>query len=451
MNASEALRHSFYSGRTRAPAWRLEQLDALSRLLRDEEDRIMGALAADLGKPRQEALTELSVIHAELKHTRQHLKRWIRPRRVATPLVGQPATSRVVPEPLGVVLIISAWNYPFQVLFTPLVTALAAGNCALLKPSEIAAASSALIAELIPEYLDTEAVRVIEGGVAETTELLKQRFDHIVFTGSTQVGRIVMQAAARHLTPVTLELGGKSPCIVDASADLESAARRIAWGKWLNAGQTCIAPDYVLIPRALQSPLVDAIGTLLEDWYGDPSVPGPDYARIVNERHFERLSGYLADGTVVIGGGADAANRHIEPTVMTGVAPDAPIMQEEIFGPILPVIAVDDFDEALAFAVAREKPLAAYLFTRSAASERRFVQEFSAGNQCINDTLMFMAVPELPFGGVGPSGMGQYRGIDGFNRLSHLKAVMKRRRWPELDVRFPPYTKRKFKLLKFLN
>lgn len=464
MNASEALRHGFHSGRTRPVSWRFGQLEALSNLLRNNEDRIMEALASDLGKPPQETLAELSVIHAELKHARQHLRRWIKPRRVKTPLMGQPASSRVVPEPLGVVLIISAWNYPFQLLFTPLVTALAAGNCALLKPSEIAAASSALIAELVPQYLDPEAVCVVEGGVPETTELLKQRFDHIVFTGSAQVGRIVMTAAARHLTPVTLELGGKSPCIVDQGADLESAARRIAWGKWLNAGQTCIAPDYVLVPRALQTPLVDRIGTVLEDWYGgqEPRAsrahPGKmsalqstEYARIVNDRHFERLVGYLAEGRVVIGGETDSASRYIEPTVMTNVGPEAGIMREEIFGPILPVMAVEDFDDALNFAAAREKPLAAYLFTRSAVSERRFVQELSAGNMCINDTMMFMAVPELPFGGVGSSGMGQYRGEGGFNRLSHLKAVMKRYRWPEPDVRFPPYTKRKFQLLKYLS
>ena len=247
---------------------------------------------------------------------------------------------------------------------------------------------------------------------------------------------------------------------ISARADLESAARRIAWGKWLNAGQTCVAPEYVLGPRALQTPLIGNIGSVLEDWYGEPGKSGPrasspqtnpDYARIINDQHFERLSAYLREGRVVIGGGTDPVRRHIEPTVMTELAPDAAIMREEIFGPILPVIAVEDFDDAMNFAAAREKPLAAYLFTRSGASEKRFVSELPAGSMCINDTLMFLSAPELPFGGVGPSGMGQYRGEDGFNRLSHLKSVMKRRRWPELSVRFPPYTRRKFKFLKFLS
>ncbi|TVQ39192.1 MAG: aldehyde dehydrogenase family protein [Wenzhouxiangella sp.] len=447
-----ALRHSFDSGLTRSLAWRLGQLDALERLLKENEPAIGRALVADLAKPEQEILLgELSLLYSEIRHARRHLKRWARPRRVFTPVVGQPGRSWVQPEPLGVVLIMGAWNYPVQLVLSPLIPALAAGNCAVIKPSEIAASTADLMADLIPRYLDTTAVKVVLGAVDETTALLKQRFDHVFYTGGAAVGRIVMRAAAEHLTPVTLELGGKSPAVIDAGADLESAARRLVWGKCLNAGQTCIAPDYILVSPEQREPLVEAMRSQLDAMYGKDRLASADYAKIINRRHFDRLRGYLDSGKVAIGGRVDESAERIEPTILIDVKPDDPVMQEEIFGPILPVLTVPGLDEALAFINQRDKPLASYFFTRSKASERRFVEQVSTGNLCINDVLMFMSVPELPFGGVGMSGMGQYHGKAGFDRLSHLKAVMKRSRFPEIPVRFAPYSDFKMKLLKWLG
>ncbi len=446
------LRESFDSGLTRPLAWRRGQLDALERLLKENEREIEQVLMADLNKPPQEVLLgEVSLLFSEIRHARHRLARWSRPRRVATPMVGQPGRSWVQPEPLGVVLIMGAWNYPVQLILSPLIPALAAGNAVVLKPSEIAEHTAALIAELIPKYLDQRAVRVVEGAVPETTALLKQRFDHVFYTGGAAVGRIVMKAAAEHLTPVTLELGGKSPCVIDRGADLKSAARRLTWGKCLNAGQTCIAPDYVLVTPEDRDGLVAAMQDELQAMYGSDRLNSADYCKIINPRHFERLTGYLNAGNIAIGGRFDEKAVRIEPTVLTDVKPDDAVMREEIFGPILPVLEVNDIGQAIEFIKQREKPLSAYLFTRSRANEKRFARQVSTGNLCINDVLMFMSVPDLPFGGVGESGMGQYHGQAGFDRLSHLKSVMRRGRWPEITVRFAPYNQFKMKLLKFLS
>jgi aldehyde dehydrogenase (NAD+) len=446
------LQANFRQGVTRTLTWRREQLAAMAAMLEENESRVSEALAQDLGKPAQEVLLgETALIFSEVDHARKRLKRWARPRRVRTPMVGQPGRSWVQPEPFGVVLIIGAWNYPIQLLLSPLIPALAAGNCAVLKPSEVAGATSELMAELIPKYLDERAVRVVEGAVEETTELLKLPFDHIFYTGGSAVGRIVMRAAAEHLTPVTLELGGKSPCVIDPGADLESAARRLIWGKCLNAGQTCIAPDYVLVTPGERDKLISAIEHELFEMYGADRLGSPDYCKIINRKHFDRLRALIDSGRVVIGGKTDEQACRIEPTVLTEVSADSPVMQEEIFGPILPILEVENLDEAMTFIRKGDKPLSAYLFTRSGDSQRRFVEEVSTGNLCVNDTLMFMSVPDLPFGGVGMSGMGQYHGKAGFDRLSHLKAVMKRSRFPEVPVRFPPYSAMKMRLLKWLS
>ncbi len=446
------LRATFATGLSRDLAWRDAQLAAVHRLLSENEGVIGEALAADLGKPPQEVLLgELALLYSSIKHARKRLKSWARPRRVSTPLLGQPARSWVQPEPLGVVLILGAWNYPFQLIFGPLIPVLAAGNCALLKPSEIAPASSALMAELIPKYLDERAIRVVEGAVDETTELLKLKYDHIIYTGGAAVGKIVMRAASEHLTPVTLELGGKSPCVIDRDADLKHAARRLIWGKCINSGQSCIAPDYVLVSPEQRDDLVAAIDVELQTMYGDDRLGSADYANIVNQRHFQRVRQYLDSGKVAIGGKVDEANNRIEPTVLVDVEPDAPVMQEEIFGPVLPILTVADLDAAMTFILERDKPLAAYLFTKNKDSEKRFVQTVSSGNMCINDVIMFMAVHELPFGGVGMSGMGQYHGKIGFDRLSHLKAVMSRGRVPEPPIRFAPYSHFKMKLLRWFG
>ncbi len=445
------LRAGFESGLTRSLKWRRAQLDALERLLEENEGRIAEALHADLRKPEQEVvLGETALLFSEIKHARSRMERWARPRPVDTPAIAQPGRSFVQPDPLGVTLIIGAWNYPVQLVFAPLIPAIAAGNCAVLKPSEVTPATSALIAELAPRYLDQRAFAVAEGGVPETTALLEQRFDHIFYTGGAAVGRIVMKAAAEHLTPVTLELGGKSPAIVDATADLASTARRLAWGKALNAGQTCIAPDYVLVAREQRAALIDAMREQFRAMLGDHPVGSQDYAAIVNQRHFERISGLLDQGRVEIGGRADPESRRIEPTVLTGVDLDSEVMREEIFGPVLPVIDIDGLDEAIEFVRRGDRPLAAYLFSRSRRAERRFLAELACGSVCINDVMMFMSVPELPFGGVGMSGMGQYHGRAGFDRFSHLKSVIRRGRFPDPSIRFAPYSTWKTRLLKWL-
>jgi aldehyde dehydrogenase (NAD+) len=446
------LQDTFASGLTKDLAWRDRQLAALASMLKDHEDRISQALMADLAKPKQEVyLGELALLFSEIKIARKKLKRWAKPRRVSTPIAGRPGRSWVMPEPVGVVLIIGAWNYPIQLILGPLIPAIAAGNCAILKPSEVAPKTAALVASLVPAYLDAEAFRVVEGGVDETTALLELPFDHIFYTGGSAVGRIVMSAAATHLTPVTLELGGKSPCVVDETADLKSAARRIVWGKCVNAGQTCIAPDYVLVTRGQKESLIHAIGSELERMYGTDPLNSADYCKIINQRHFDRLVSYLHDGKVVIGGSSDAEALKIQPTILTDVSPDAAVMREEIFGPILPIIEVNNLGEAIEFVRRGDKPLAAYLFTQDRGNEKRFLSEISCGNVCINDVLMFMLVHDLPFGGIGNSGMGQYHGRAGFDRLSHLKAVMRRGLFPEIWVRFAPYSASKTKLLKIFG
>jgi aldehyde dehydrogenase (NAD+) len=447
-----ALRATFDAGRTRPAEWRAAQLAALERMMIEREREFLEALAADLGKPTLEAWSgETSYVAGDAAYARRRLRRWMRDRRVATPMLGQPGRSWLRPEPLGVVLVIGAWNYPLQGTLCPAVSALAAGNAVLIKPSELAPATSAALATWVPRYLDPDAARVVEGGVPETTALLAQRYDHIVYTGNARVGRIVMTAAAKHLTPVTLELGGKSPCLVLPDADVELAARRIAWGKFLNAGQVCIAPDYVLTDAATEARLAPALARAIEQMYGADPSRSPDLARIVNARHVERLSALLASGRAVVGGTFDADRRYVAPTILVDVAPDAPVMREEIFGPILPIVRVPDLEAAIAFVAAREKPLAAYLFGRDRTAERRFLDGIAAGMVCINDVLMFTAVPELPHGGVGESGIGAFKGLTGFDRLSHLKAVMRRGTWPDPALRYPPYSPQKLAWLRRLR
>ncbi len=439
----------FDSGRTRDLAWRRAQLEAVERLMAECEGEFMAALADDLGKPPMESYTtEISYVSGEAAYCRKKLSRWTESKRVSTPLVGQPGTSWIQPEPLGVVLVIGAWNYPVQLTLAGMVAAITAGNCVIIKPSELAPATSALLARRVPEYLDPECINIVTGGVAETTALLELPFDHILYTGGGNVGRIVMAAAAKNLTPVTLELGGKSPCVVLPDANLEATARRIVWGKFTNAGQTCTAPDYILTDADTESKLVPLIEKSINDMFGSDPQQSDSYGRIINSRHFERVSQLIGSGTVVAGGRTDAGDKYIAPTVLTGVSPESPVMQEEIFGPILPIVRADDLDEAIAAIRKGDKPLSAYLFTTDKKAEARFLNDVSCGSTCINDVMMFAAVHELPFGGVGPSGMGAYSGKRGFDTFSHMKAVMKRGWWPDLDIRFAPYTEKKFKLLR---
>jgi aldehyde dehydrogenase (NAD+) len=446
------LRAAFDAGRTRPLAFRQQQLAGLARFLRERERDIQEALHQDLGRPPLEAFTgDIAHPANELAFVRKHLARWVRPERVRTPLAMQPGKSYIYREPLGVVLIIAPWNYPVQLVLVPLIGALAAGNCVVLKPSEIAPATSALLARWLPQYLDGDCMRVVEGGVPETTALLAERFDHIFYTGSGTVGRIVMEAAAKHLTPVTLELGGKSPCIVDQSTDLDVTARRIVWGKFYNAGQTCIAPDYLLAHEAVEDALLCRLKQTVRDFYGDDPRASPDYGRVVNVRHHRRLMGLLpGSGEVVTGGEASEAERYLAPTILRDVPADAAVMSEEIFGPILPVLRVQSIDEAVAFVNARPKPLALYLFTRDGEVRRRVLERTSSGGALVNHISLHVGVPSLPFGGVGASGMGAYHGKASFETFSHRKSVLVKPTWLDPRLIYPPYNETKEKWIRRL-
>lgn len=440
---------TFNSGKTKDLAWRREQLQAVERMMSEREQDIFAALQSDLGKSAMESFTtETAYVSGDAAYNRKNLNRWTRKKRVRTPVIGQPGKSWIQAEPLGIVLVIGAWNYPLQLTLTGMSAAIAAGNCVVLKPSELAPATAALIAKLIPEFLDPDCIKVIEGDVPETTALLELPFDHILYTGGGNVGRIIMAAAAKHLTPVTLELGGKSPCVVLPDANLEATARRIVWGKFTNAGQTCIAPDYVLTDADTEALLIPLIEKNIREMFGDDPQQSDSYGRIVNDRHFERVSALIASGHTAIGGQTDAADKYIAPTVLTDVADDSPIMSEEIFGPVLPIIRAENLEEAIAAIRSNDKPLAAYIFTNNKRAERKFLDQVSSGSACVNDVMMFMAVHELPFGGVGPSGMGAYSGRTGFETFSHMKSVIKRGWWPDLAVRYAPYTEKKFKFLR---
>lgn len=448
----ERLRQVFDGGRTRPVEWRLAQLQEVARMMRDHEADFGEALRLDLGKSAFEAmLTELSFVEAEAKYAIRHLDTWMRPVRVRTPLMVQPGRSHIQPEPKGVVLIIAPWNYPLSMVMAPLVGAIAAGNCVVMKPSEVTRHTSSTLANILPRYLDPDAFAVVEGGIPETTELLEQRFDHILYTGNERVARIVMGAAAKHLTPVTLELGGKSPCLIDKSADIEVAASRIAWGKFLNAGQTCVAPDHVLVHRDVATPFVDALARRIRDFYGDDPARSPDYCRIASERHAARFAKLLEGQKVHVGGRVDVANRFVEPTIVLDPPVDSELMREEIFGPVLPVITVDEMHHAIKFVADRPKPLALYVFTKSKALEEAVLDRLSAGSVCINDAVIFMVSPELPFGGIGNSGMGRYTGWYGFETFSHMKPVMRRSFRFDAPLRYPPYSDRKAKLLKMVR
>jgi aldehyde dehydrogenase (NAD+) len=444
--ALERVRKTFASGRTRDIAWRRGQLEALRRLCVEGEPQLIAALQADFSKPAFETkLTETHTLLWEIDHALPRLARWMRGRRAAVPWGLLPGSARIVPEPLGVVLVIAPWNYPVQLLLSPLIDVLSAGNCAVLKPSELVPQTSRALAELVPRYLDNDAVAVVTGGAEASTALLAERFDHIFFTGSARVGRIVMEAAAKHLTPVVLELGGKSPCVVAADADLAIAAERIVWGKFINAGQTCVAPDYVLVERARRDALLDALTATIARFFGPDPKASPDFARIISEKHTERLAGYLASGRVVTGGTVEVASRYAAPTVLADVNTDAPVMREEIFGPILPVIAVDSIDEAIGFINARDKPLALYLFTGDAAVRENVIARTSSGGVAVNDVVMHLTVPRLGFGGVGASGFGRYHGQAGFECFSNPKGVLRRYLLVEPPLRMPPRTDEKLR------
>ena len=450
------LKATFRSGKTRPLEWRLEQLRGLQSMLKENSEEWAEVLHADLGKSGLEAaLTETQFLLAEIDMTLKNLEKWAKPRKVSTPIALQPGKSFIHQDPLGTVLVIAPWNYPLQLSVGPLIGAIAAGNTVVLKPSELAPATSAAMARLIPQYVDPEAVVVVEGAIPESVALLEEQWDHILYTGNGVVARVIAAAAARHLTPTTLELGGKSPVIVASDANLGLAARRVMFGRMMNAGQTCVAPDYVLVERDVHDAFVDQLAKVVGDFYGENPQDSADIARIVNERHFDRLMRLMPEaddrnGKVAVGGAHDRAARFIGPTVLVDVDPEAPVMQEEIFGPILPVIAVDSVDDAIDFVNDRDKPLALYVFSQSAETEDKVLDQTSSGGACVNATVFQVSNPFLPFGGVGPSGQGAYHGEASFTTFSHAKSVLRRSQLLDPGVLYPPFTPTKQSIIKQL-
>ncbi len=444
----DAQREFFASNATLDCRFRKEQLKKLRNALIEWEKPLCDALWKDLHKSAEEAiLTELSIVSGEIKNHIKHLRCWMRSRRVSTPLKMMPSRSRVVSEPLGNALIIAPWNYPVQLLLNPLVGAISSGCTAVLKPSPYVPNVSKVIEDMITATFDKRYIAVVQGNRTVNEALLQNRFDIIFFTGSPVLGHTVMGAAAKHLTPVVLELGGKSPCIVDKEADVKVAAKRIAWGKTLNAGQTCIAPDYLLIHKTRINEFVAEFAKAIKELHGDDIKQSRHYVRLVNDKAFERVKGYMNDGNIVYGGATDAAERFIEPTLLADVPLTSPVMNEEIFGPILPMIPFDDRDEVVNFVREREKPLAFYYFGK-VKHAKEMIRLTSAGGSCINDAIMHIANENMPFGGVGNSGMGNYHGKLSFDAFSHKRAVVTTPTWFDLPFRYMPY--RMFGLVKKL-
>ncbi len=436
------LRATFKSGKTRSYDWRMGQLSALKRLLDENDEAINAALWKDLHKsPFECTVTEQGVVRGEIEDALKNLRSWMKTETMMAPLIDQPGSCEIRHDPLGVTLIIGAWNFPINLLLAPLVGAISGGNAAILKPSEMSVAVSHVIAELVPKYLDQDAFLVLEGAVAETDLILDQHFDLIFFTGSGPVGKIVMGKAAQHLTPVVLELGGKSPTLICKDANLKVAAKRVAWGKFMNSGQTCIAPDYVIIDASVEEQFVDLLTKAIFEIYGKDPKQSPDYGRIVNAKNYDRLLSLLKDGEVVTGGVSDSSERYIAPTILVNVSAESKVMQEEIFGPILPVLPMVDLDAMIEFVNSRDKPLALYVFSEDRAKQERVLCETTAGGAAVNDVVMHMPIAGLPFGGVGPSGMGSYHGKYSFGTFTHAKGVLKKSTWIDVPLRYAPYTK----------
>ncbi|GLI28583.1 aldehyde dehydrogenase [Agromyces rhizosphaerae] len=444
------VRAGFDSGITRPLEWRREQLEAMRRMLVENGPAIEQAVLADLGKPPVEGyMTEIGSVKTEIALTLKHLAKWTKRRKI--PFVPTVMSNGFIQrEPLGTVLVIAPWNYPVHLLLMPVVGALAAGDAVVMKPSEVAPATSAVLEELVPKYLDTRAITIIGGGIPETTELLSLPWDHVFYTGNGTVGRIVLRAAAEHLTPVTLELGGKSPVWVDPSADIAETANWLAWGKFLNTGQTCVAPDYVLTTPEVQPKLIAVLREEIAALYGDDPRRSPDYGRIVNERHANRLAGLIAGSNAAIGGEVDPGSRYVAPTVLQDVGAGDPAMQEEIFGPILPIVPVADVDAAIAHVNAGDKPLAMYLYSGDDAPIEAFLARTSSGSVAINANLIQNGISTLPFGGVGASGMGAYHGEESVRVFSHDRSVVRKVTWLPNLVKFshPPFTPKKEKQLR---
>ncbi|KAM9614947.1 aldehyde dehydrogenase family 3 member A2-like isoform 2-T2 [Morphnus guianensis] len=445
-------RAAFNSGRCRSLEFRMRQLKALERMVQEKEEEILAAIKADLHKSGHNAYShEILGVLGELALAMDKLPSWAAPQPVKKNLLTMRDEAYICLEPLGVVLIIGAWNYPFVLIMQPLVGAIAAGNAVMVKPSDISENTAQLVAVLLPQYLDRELYPVVTGRAAEMTALLTQRFDHILYTGNSTVGKIVMAAAAKHLTPVTLELGGKSPCYIDKDCDLAVACRRITWGKYMNCGQTCIAPDYIICDPSIQSKVVENIKAALQEFYGEDVKSSPDYERIVNKRHFRRILGLLEGQKIAHGGEADEASCFIAPTILTDVSPESKVMEEEIFGPVLPILTVKSVDEAIEFINRREKPLALYVFSNDKKLIKRVISETSSGGVTGNDVIMHFFLSTLPFGGVGNSGMGAYHGKHSFETFSHHRAcLIKDLKMEGMNkLRYPPSSQKKVDWAKF--
>jgi aldehyde dehydrogenase (NAD+) len=445
----------FETGATRSVAFRKEQLKKLKNAVTVNQNAILNALHTDLHKSAFEGYaTEVGIVQEELSFTIKHLSKWAKPKKVKTPLTQFPSTSIQYFDPYGVTLIMSPWNYPFQLAIAPLIGAISGGNTCIIKPSNYSLATSQIIQKIISETFEEQYIAVVEGGRDANTSLLEQKFDYIFFTGGVTVGKLVMESASKNLTPVSLELGGKSPCIIDDTADIDLAAKRLAWGKYLNAGQTCVAPDYVLVQKTVKDALLASLKKWICFFYTENPLENPDYPKIITDHHFKRLSALIdgsnpANGTVLIGGQTKGDTRTITPTILDNPSPTSPVMAEEIFGPILPVIEINTLSEAIEFVRSRPHPLALYFFSTNKKNQDTIINSLNYGGGCINDVIIHLATSYMPFGGVGNSGMGQYHGKDSFTTFTHAKSVLKKANWLDIPVRYPPY-KNKIKLLKLL-
>lgn len=431
----------FDTGVTRSYSFRLQSLHTLLECIRTNEEAIYTALYQDLRKPRTEAyLTEYAFLMEEIKYAIKYLRQWMKPIRASMNLIALPGRAMIESIPYGVTLTIAPWNYPFQLALAPVIAALSAGNTCVVKPSEFAPAVSRLLAEIIASCFEKQHVAVVEGDHTVSAELLRQPFNYVFFTGGTEIGTKIATACAQQLIPYTLELGGKSPCIVDTDIDLKTTAKRIVWGKYMNAGQTCIAPDYVMVHHEQYEPLLRAMKQALREFYGDTPQHSKDYARIIHDRHFDRLVSFLDEGHVYAGGAVSREERFIEPTILIDIKPGAHVMTEEIFGPILPVLSYRHIDDAIRYVRTFANPLALYLFSNNRTVQQKVMESITFGGGCINDTLFQISVPSLPFGGVGKSGSGAYHGKHGFDTFSHKRSVVRKYFWADIPLRYAPYT-----------
>ena len=449
MHKFDILQNYFHSGKTLSYNHRKDCLERFEKLLNNHQNEMIEALQADFNKPPFETLvTEISMLQKELHYFKKNLRKWVKPKGVRASILNFPSKEYIAYQPYGVVLIIAPWNYPLLLSLQPLIAALAAGNCAVLKPSELSPATSQLLHKLISKYFNPELIQVVEGGVEETSLLLKQPFHKIFFTGSTSVGKIVQKAAAENLTPIVLELGGKSPCIITPSTQLKLAAKRIVFGKFVNAGQTCIAPDFIFIHPKVEQDFIKEVENVLNEFYGDEPENSPYFARIINEKHFHRIKQYVLNGEVLIGGQTNSKKRYIAPTLIKIQSLDDEVMQNEIFGPVLPIINYTNIQEIVSYNQQHPKPLAFYIFGKNNSEIDYLLSHCQFGGACINDVLSHIINNKLPFGGFGASGFGKYHGKFGFDAFTHKKAIVYRKNWYDNSLKYPPYTQEKFNLLK---